>query len=294
MRAMLFAGDGAGVADLVTGSGISQLQEPVPDVLFAAIHDWVAEHGKLDLLLAGMVGSNIGWRAAPYVPCPAELGELANRLVTFEECGHSVAIVPGLSCTNILGQPDMMRGEELQILGWLRSKRPTSKDAYLLCLPGTHTKWVRVADGAIETFTTSLTGEVYALLKQQSVLLPRDGSPETAEFDADSFRQGLRVATGDGASLLHSLFSTRGRQLAGGSDNVEPSSYLSGLLIGSDVAAANRSSLGSAGPVELIGDPALCEKFELALLESGREANVMDGTKAVSAGFQALATGVSK
>lgn len=278
-------------AELVEGSGISGLERSPADELFSRVKHWVEQHGHLDVLLCGMVGSNIGWREAPYLPCPVSLAELRDHLVTFEAQGHRVAIVPGVSCTNAMQQPDVIRGEETQVLGWqMRYDSPASGDR-LLCLPGTHTKWVQLSGGLITRFTTSVTGELFDLLCRHSVLVGKNAVDESAPFDEDAYRRGVDVAHQYGDDLLHVLFSTRSRGLAGSYKSDDKSSYLSGLVIGADVRSAIRADPSRKAGIQLIGSPELCRKFAIAIDRIGAETATTDGNEAVRAGLTAIAWG---
>lgn len=274
---------------IIEGPGISRLGGPVPAALFDAIVPWVKEYGQLDVLLGGMVGSNIGWRETSYVSCPLTPVELSRHLEVFEEQGHRIAIVPGVSCVNALGQPDVMRGEEIQVLGWLSRNITASNGERLLCLPGTHTKWVRLSNRELTRFTTSLTGELFALLQQYSVLVPEEGAG--SEFDATAFGQGVDLAGHYGDDLLHAVFSTRSRKLAGDSDFGDAASYLSGLLIGADVRSALRANQIGGAAIELVGAPTLCERFAMAIEQLGYKSRTTDGGEAAHAGFLAIAAG---
>jgi 2-dehydro-3-deoxygalactonokinase len=204
-------------------------------------------------LLCGMVGSRNGWQEAAYAPCPANAADIRERLLHIDADGLPVAIVPGLSCRNALGGPDVMRGEETQILGALSLNPDLAKGRHLLALPGTHTKWVVVEDGAITSFLTAPVGELYALLREHSILAkaaPGDG-PESPE----GFARGVaRIVEQGPARLPHLIFETRSRQLLDGLPKDEAMGFLSGLLIGSDTATTS-SWFGDLGQVSLIGAP---------------------------------------
>lgn len=286
MRAMLCDPTVHGPVAKIEGTGIARLRGSPADELLGVIKPWTTEYGKLDLLLGGMVGSDIGWRATPYLPCPLEPGRLANELAVFRERGHRVAIVPGVQCRNLLGQPDFMRGEEVQVLGWMQRDRQTA-DA-VLCLPGTHTKWARVRNGQLEGFMTSVTGELYALLRNHSILV-QPAVRESSTYDAAEFMKGVDVSAEHGGHLLHTLFSARSRVLAGlGAADIVPS-FLSGLLIGADVSTATAAIGEINGAIELIGTSVLCERFALALERMGYESNSSDGDDMSLAGFIEIA-----
>lgn len=289
MRALLCHQNDASCRDggeVVTGPGIGQLTRSIPETLFDAIQPWVRQHGKLDLILAGMVGSNLGWRVAPYVQCPVSFDQLYDQRLVFEDRGHSISIVPGATCENSLGQADVMRGEEIQLLGW--AKRRRRQGNCLVCLPGTHTKWASVIDGELRSFTTSLTGEVYGLLRHHSVLVPREDVTSPRPFDQASFFHGVELIRSRSNRLLHALFSTRSRSLMEPGVVADQSSYLSGLLIASDIDCALGAYAPTGSHVQLIGDQYLCRKFALALEAFGLQSETWDGIEAVRAGFTAL------
>lgn len=224
-------------------------------VLIAALADWDCLGGTF-CLISGMAGSRGAWREAPYCPCPAGAAELVGALCHLP--AHPglppAAIVPGVSSRSGPA-PEVMRGEETQVLGALDL---LGRAEGLFILPGTHSKWVHAAAGRIEHFCTWMTGEVYGLLRHQSILarlLPR----EEPAFDEAAFRQGLDHAA-QAPSLLRAAFSTRTLALF---DRLAPEaapSYLSGLVIGDEL----RHLPAGAQPV-LVGDARLTARWRLAL-----------------------------
>ena len=234
----------------------------------------------LPAMLCGMIGSNLGWTVAPYVDGPAGLAEVAAALVRIPEA--DVRIAPGLRCRTTWDTVDVMRGEETQILGWIARRPARAHGARLVCHPGTHTKWALVQDGRITRFQTAMTGELFAVLRGHSVLRGPEAADDPAAFDA-----GL-AAAGDGQALAARLFSARSRVVGDGRPAEETASYLSGLLIGADVAAT--PALLDAGdlPVALLGDPALCGWYGRALTARGVEHTIDDGEAAALAGLHAL------
>ena len=276
-------------SNLIAGPGIAQVQGSVPETLFAAIEPWTRSMGDIPIIMAGMVGSNLGWRTVPYLSCPAGPDDLRRNCFKFEERGHDISIVPGVSCENPYGQPDLMRGEELQILGWIELDTRHRNGEYLLCLPGTHTKWVMIVDGYIQSFLTALNGELFSLLHRHSVLLPEPtGDSNSHHFHAGAFCEGLALACIDHASILHTLFSTRSRQISGSLTTTTASDYLSGLLIGSDISGALACFAPWKGPVTIIGSQDLCVQFEYALEYFGVESTKIDGTAAIVSGFRSF------
>ena len=238
----------------------------------------------LPAVLCGMVGSTIGWIEAPYVACPAHPEQIADACVTAR--GGQVHIVPGLSCRNRFDAPDFLRGEETQILGALQLAAALRRGPQILCLPGTHTKWVVLEDGLVQEFFTAPTGEVFALLRDHSVLV-RNPAGCAGEIDAGAFNEGVaRFNDAPQAQLLHRLFECRGRQLGGEITAHAAESYLSGLLIASDVHGALRLlSDWIAAPLILIGAPSLMQLYASALGSHGCEAIQMDGGQASLSGL---------
>ena len=242
-----------------------------------ALNQITARLGERPLLLAGMIGSNRGWIEAPYSPCPAGLPELAARLKWVEP--GRVAIVPGVSY--LAGdKADVMRGEEVQILGAFGDGL-VPPDA-LICHPGTHNKWIRLDDGRIGAFRTVMTGELFNLLREHSILA--DLLSEPAKVDA-AFERGVTHGL-DKNDLSAELFSVRARVLLGQAPREEAASYTSGLLIGTDL----RIGLGEGGDddVVVMGRPELTSLFAAALRVAGRGAREVDGEQAFLAGCRHL------
>lgn len=240
-----------------------------------AFGDWMRQ-ARL-CLMSGMVGSRQGWREAPYCPCPARFEDLLPQLCWLVPGCH--AIVPGLSL-DACDPPDVMRGEEIQVFGALRLLGLASAR---VVHPGTHSKWVRVEDGRITHFSTWMTGEVYALLRHQSVL-SRSLPTEEPPADAAAFEQGLRRALAEPA-LLHHVFGVRTLALFDRLPPAARASYLSGLLIGEELRA---QQLQRGDTLVLVGAPPLTARYGQALAMLGVSPQVV-GEAATWAGLHALA-----
>jgi 2-dehydro-3-deoxygalactonokinase len=223
----------------------------------AALAPWLANHGRLPAILSGMIGSRQGWTEAPYARCPAGLRELASALMPVPGAAE-IRIVPGLDQRDAAGLPDVMRGEETQILGALTA---LSIDGGTFVLPGTHSKWATVEGGRIAGFRTFMTGEVFAALRAHTILgrlmaeAPGSGSGFRCGLDA-----ARRLATA--GDLLNRLFSVRSLGLFGDLPAHELADYLSGLLIGAEITAAHRPG---GETVVLVGSEALCARYRAAL-----------------------------
>jgi len=274
--------------DEAHGPGIAVAAE-APEPLFLRLTSkWTRAHGPLPVILCGMVGSRSGWHEAPYASCPSDLGALRGQLRPFVAANHRIAIVPGLACTNPFFAPDVMRGEETQLLGALRSRPELAHGRKLFALPGTHTKWVVVEDGSVTTFLSAPVGEFFALLRKHSTLAIGAG-----EFthDAAGFALGLdRIAQHRPAGLPHLLFEVRSRQLREDMPANVAMNYLSGLLIGADVAAA-KEWFGNPGEIVLVGAPALNGLYARALERHGFAHRSLDGQQCALAGLADLFEG---
>ena len=232
--------------------------------------------GDLPMLLAGMVGSNRGWREAAYAPAPAGAEELAGAILWIEP--GRTGIVPGVSQSGSAAA-DVMRGEEVQVVGAVAAGLVPAD--CLVCHPGTHAKWIVMRGGRIQSFRTMMTGELFSLLRTHSILAPQlAGEVATGE----AYSAGVADALA-GKDILSSLFAIRARHLLG-EESGSPASYASGLLIGTDVRSG--VALHDAGPIALIGRPDLCELYAAALAAAGREASALDGATAFLAGMNLL------
>ena len=231
--------------------------------------------GGAPVLMAGMVGSNRGWVEVPYVAAPAGLAAIAAGVKWVEP---GVGIVPGVAWSDGAAA-DVMRGEEVQVVGALALGLIGDG---LAAHPGTHGKWIEIEDGRITRFRTVMTGDIFAALKAKSILsdlLAHDagtGEPFIAGVD-----HGLAQT-----DLTAELFTVRARVLLGGAAAADAASYVSGLLIGSEV----RIGLGRlrTDVVPVIGTPELTERLAIALGRAGRTARIVDGEAAFIAGIRAI------
>lgn len=248
-----------------------------PAVFDECFGDWMRATPGLLCLMAGMVGSRQGWLEAPYCACPAGFADIAARLA-WVQAGR-IAIVPGMNCERA-DVPDVMRGEETQVFGALQVLKLS--DA-LLVLPGTHSKWVRAQGGRITDFTTFMTGEVFALLRQHSILA-RTLPAEDVELDEAAFTRGVQLALRS-PSLLQTAFSVRTLALFERMGAPQLASHLSGLVIGDELRA---QTLSPGERVVLIGSAALTRRYELALAQCGVACD-SPGAQVTWAGLHAVA-----
>ncbi len=267
-RCFTIAADGSVIGAVTDDHGVLNVAD-----FSAEIVDLQASGAPL--LLAGMIGSNRGWVEVPYVPAPAGLAAIRAGLA---RPWDGVAIVPGVLFDDP-ARPDIMRGEEVQLLGALALGLIGDG---MVCHPGTHSKWVEVEDASIIRFRTIMTGDILAALKAKSILSDVLVHEPAAD---DVFIAGVDHGL-ENTDLTAELFSVRARVVTGRMAPADAASRISGLLIGSDV----RIGLGRsrADVVTLVGAPALCQRFALALERAGRETVVIDGETAFVAGARAI------
>lgn len=242
--------------------------------LLDLIAPWLGA-GQTDVIMCGMVGARQGWAEAPYaaVPCAALAPDLVP--VGDTDARLRVFIVPGVKQ---MSAPDVMRGEETQVAGFL-AQNPNWDG--ILCLPGTHTKWVHVSADEVVSFRTFMTGEIFALLSKQSVLR----HSVAAGWEAEAFAAGLDMTLSRPESLAAELFGVRAADLLLGTSPAAGRARLSGLLLGAELAASKPYWLGQQ--IAVIGDAALSQVYAEALKTQGAMARVVDCQEMTLAGLRA-------
>ncbi|MGH8783355.1 2-dehydro-3-deoxygalactonokinase [Paraburkholderia sp.] len=275
LRAYLFDAHGNVIDTRASSAGIMNLPRPAreggfDDAFDAVCGAWLDLAPDVPVIAAGMVGSAQGWVEAPYVNAPADADAITAGIVRVAAArGTVVHIVPGVLERGDL--PNVMRGEETQIFGALAGD--AMSDPALIGLPGTHAKWVVVQRGRIERFHTFMTGEVFAALSEHTILGRTMTTPDRP--DTEAFLRGVNVARQRGeAGLLATVFSTRTLGLTGQLAGDRQPDYLSGLLIGHEIAGleaalAQQQTTLAGRPLRLIGNEALCERYRLALAQFG-------------------------
>ena len=239
--------------------------------------DW---HGAADreVVMSGMIGSRQGWVEVPYVSCPAALCDLADAVrAAPTDAAREVLICPGLVSRDADGVPDVMRGEEVQIFGALSISTRTTAT---VLLPGTHGKHAGVSNGSISGFVTHMTGEVFALLRDHSILgrLMAPRRVDLAAFDAGLDRARHRNG------LLDHIFGVRTRMLMNELDAASLPDYLSGILIGHEIATAEINP-----PVIVVGERDLGALYQRALDHVCIDAELIESDAATTRGLYAVA-----
>ncbi|UCI08083.1 2-dehydro-3-deoxygalactonokinase [Mesorhizobium sp. B1-1-8] len=235
----------------------------------------------LPVIICGMAGSRQGWIEAPYVSVPAPIGAILAGAARIEGERRDIRIVPGLA-QHLADAPDVMRGEETQLAG---AGLP-AKGRHLVCMPGTHSKWVVVEDGAVAGFGTWPTGELFSVLAAHSILKHSLGEhPAAVVPDSPYFRQWCQRALGEGGDVSSKLFAIRAAGLLQDLKADEAAACLSGLLIGGEIASAKRRYGAGEAPVVLIVSGALAALYGAALGFAGLAFRTVDADEAVRAGL---------
>lgn len=295
--------DGHCVVEFADDEGALACKGRFPQALIALLQSMQAQ--PRCVLLSGMVGSALGWQVAPYVDGAVALPELARHLVPVADASlpelavamptgacvcSPASIVPGYCVRTTAGQPDVMRGEETQLLG---AHCLGHSDGWFV-LPGTHSKWVELRAGQVLQLRTYMTGELFDLLGQHGTLAAAAGATD-APWDEAAFAQGVRAAS-EGRALSHQLFGCRARVVSGDMAGSSSRAYLSGLLVGTELQDVLRDPANPAtgsGPgatFKLIGSPALAKVYLAAAAILGLQFEVLDARAAFIAATHFLST----
>ena len=270
LRAYLLAASGEVIDQRWSAAGILAVDDGgFSDVLHATVGGWLNTSSTLPIIASGMVGSRAGWREVPYVAAPAGLQEIARGAVSLPFASTTVWLLPGLAQRPDKGTgADVIRGEETQVLGVVSGASCDGMSERLWVLPGTHSKWVTTRAETITSFATFFTGELFASLSTQGTLGQVMSEPSNDASEARGFARGLET---DGRfGLLGRLFSVRAEVLLEQQPAEEARGYLSGLLLGAEMDEA-RVNLDGSGPVGLIVDGALRQRYAQALRSRGFE-----------------------
>ena len=233
-----------------------------------------------------MAGAKQGWKEAPYLDVPAGLHSTAALAVRVDCAGHDVRILPGMAQRDRV-RPDVMRGEETQLLG-LAVRGVTSA---LVCLPGTHSKWVLLRDARIESFSTFMTGELFAAISQHTILRFALDAEAGVRSESPAFETAVRSAFSSPEEVTADLFGLRARQVLGDEDHLDSAARLSGLLIGLELAGAV-ARFGRPEHIVLLSGGSLAALYGKAFEVIGASARLADAEEAVRTGLLSAATDI--
>ena len=280
IRAWLIDSHGSVVSSDTSDSGMAQLQSnEFETALLDLVGGWLNSCCSTEIIVCGMAGAKTGWAEAPYrsAPCPPlASGESVSPIV--RDALLDVRILPGVKTDN--PGHDVMRGEEVQVAGYLAG---VPEFEGVLCMPGTHTKWVHVKNGEIVSFRTYMSGELFSILSRHSVLGPclaAEGWNET------EFQRAVDTVMCRPESLASQFFAIRAGSLIAGLPPVDATSRLSGCLIGAEIAAAKQYWLGRE--IVIIGAERVAGAYLSALTQVGAQPTKADATQVTLAGFSAF------
>ncbi|MCR9137503.1 MAG: 2-dehydro-3-deoxygalactonokinase [Alphaproteobacteria bacterium] len=284
LRAFLVDASGNVIAELDSDRGMASLKpDEFENTLVTLIAPWLSDGVTIPVFACGMVGARQGWTEAKYRPVPCRLLRMSEftRVATNDQ-RIDVYILPGLSQAS---PADVMRGEETQIAGFLASE---PNYCGTVCLPGTHTKWVEIQDGVIGAFHTFMTGELFSLLSQHSILRH---SIREGDEDPEAFMQAALAAADEPGSVALELFGLRAGSLLNDPQQQRVRPRLSGMVIGHEIGIASAFWAGS--PIALIGAPELTSLYAKVLVAKGADIRIVDARMATLSGLAMAARQIS-
>jgi 2-dehydro-3-deoxygalactonokinase len=282
-RGWLMSAKGEAIAESRGGEGMLHC---VTSGFAPVLRDHLGRLGAPDgmpVLICGMAGARQGWREAPYLKTPTRLEALHEGAIRIDAPGD-IRILPGIAQARA-DRPDVMRGEETQLLG------VTEPDfTGMVCIPGTHSKWIRIEGGHVVEFSTYMTGELFSVISQHSILAHAIETDGPSQADSAPFREGLATALAAPSGLSASLFRLRAAQLLGFEQRADGAARLSGLFIGTEIADV-RHQYG-AQALRLIGAGQLGRLYEAALKAQGFDVTVIDAEEASRLGLAKAAVSI--
>ncbi|MDO6962625.1 2-dehydro-3-deoxygalactonokinase [Rhizobium alvei] len=282
-RLWLMTADGRVLGERRSHEGMTSARESG----FAAVLDShlaaLEVASDLPVLICGMAGARQGWQEAGYIEVPAALDAIGQAAIRIEKTERDIRILPGL-CQR---QPwfDVMRGEETQLLGAIAGGLP---DECLVVMPGTHSKWVHIQAGRVQTFSTFMTGELFAAISGHTILSHTVNGSSGAKATMPCFADAVRRSVASPARLTQALFAIRAQGLLASVSPEEAEATLSGLLIGEEIAGG----LGMAPhglPVALVASGRHAELYQAALTAAGLSPHIVDADAVVQTGLLSAA-----
>jgi len=286
-RLWIIGEDGAVVAERRSAEGMTTAAKTGFHAVLDNHLSAVSAPAHLPIIICGMAGARQGWKEAGYLETPAALSAIASHAIAVPDVDRDIRILPGLSQRNDQ-HPDVMRGEETQLLG---AAGMLGGGRHLVCMPGTHSKWVRLADGTVEGFSTFMTGELFEVISRHTILSHAVADADGFAAESPAFAEAVRSARENPALATNLLFSVRAEQLLNNTGAADARARLSGTLIGLEIAGA----LAAAGRVDgicLVASGGLGALYRTALESQGLTVRVVDADEAVRAGLAAAAQAI--
>ncbi len=286
-RLWLIGEDGSIVSERRSGEGMTTAAQTGFARVLQTHLDAVSAPDTIPVIVCGMAGARQGWVEAGYIDTPTSLAAILTAAVTVPEQTRDVRILPGLAQRSQQA-PDVMRGEETQLLGAIAAD---AKGEQLVCMPGTHSKWVRVLDGQVTGFSTFMTGELFDVITKHSILSHAVAGAADMPADVKAFEAALNAALGKPALVTNLLFTARSGQLLNGLTAAGAQALISGTLIGAEIAGA-LASAGQNAAITLVASGRLRALYEDAFRALSLTCKTIDADAAVRRGLSAAAEAI--
>ncbi|NVD37950.1 2-dehydro-3-deoxygalactonokinase [Ensifer sp. HO-A22] len=286
-RLWIIAEDGTVLAERRSGEGMTTAAKTgFPAVLEAHLAA-VAAPAHLPVIICGMAGAKQGWVEAGYLDTPAALSTIAAGAVAVPDVDRDIRILPGLAQRD-LQHPDVMRGEETQLLG---AAGNLGDGRHLVCMPGTHSKWVRLEGGKVTGFSTFMTGELFDVISKHSILSHSVADAQVFSGEHPAFLAAVAAACANPALATNLMFGVRAGQLLHGATATDAKATLSGTLIGLEIAGA-LAAAGAVDSVCLVASGSLGALYRAALASLDLSPRIVDADEAVRAGLSTAAQAI--
>ena len=286
-RLWIIGEDGAVLAERRSAEGMTTAAKTGFHAVLDHHLSAVSAPAHLPIIICGMAGARQGWKEAGYIETPAALSAIAGQAIPVPDVDRDIRILPGLA-QHDRQHPDVMRGEETQLLG---AAGMLGGGRHLVCMPGTHSKWVRLVDETVEGFSTFMTGELFDVVSRHTILSHAVADADTFPAGSLAFAEAVRSARDNPALATSLLFSVRAGQLLHGTGAADARARLSGTLIGLEIAGA----LAAATPADsicLVASGGLGTLYRTALESLGLMVRLVDADDAVRAGLSAAARAI--
>ena len=285
-RLWLIGSDGSILAERRSGEGMTSAAKTGFSTVLSGHLAAVQAPASLPVIICGMAGAKQGWVEAGYIDVPASLGSILTGAVSVPGESRDIRILPGLAQRDA-ARPDVMRGEETQLLGALGR---ASLGAQAVCMPGTHSKWVHVNDGKVTGFSTFMTGELFDAISKHTILSHAVAGAEQQPADAAAFEAAVSAAFVQPALASNMLFAARSGQLLHGISAAAAQARLSGTLIGLEIAGALQDAANSG--ITLVASGRLQALYEQAFRALSLDFTAIDADAAVRRGLSAAAEAI--
>ena len=286
-RLWLLAEDGSVIGERRSGEGMTTAAQTGFATVLQSHLSTLSAHDDLPVIVCGMAGARQGWVEAGYIDTPTSLSVILTGAVSVPGERRDVRILPGLAQRS-QEAPDVIRGEETQLLGAIPAD---AKGEQIVCMPGTHSKWVRVVDGTVTGFSTFMTGELFDVITKHSILSHAVAGAQDMPADTQTFEASLNAAFRQPALATHLLFGARAGQLLHGLTAAGAQARISGTLIGAEIAGA-LSSAGKDAAITLVASGRLQTLYETAFQILSLSYQTIDADAAVRRGLLAAAKAI--